>query len=121
MPDYYDSRDRRASIESFGPLSFQAAAYLNAFSERGAVCFFSLAPCGEGKNALRPGNAGFLSLDLSLGPIVAAGDFLVPFAVRVFPGNGAGLPWHVLFGGGDKRGATRRLMRGKCSENAPST
>src|SRR5215472_5341571 len=51
---------------------------------------------------------------LGLGAIVAAGNFLVPLAVTVFPGNGARLPWHMLFGGGALRRAARRLMRGKC-------
>jgi hypothetical protein len=63
---------------------------------------------------MAPGQREWLALDFGLGPIVAARDFLVPFAVRVFPGNGAGLARHVLFGGGAQRRAARRIVRGEC-------
>src|SRR5438067_4159358 len=53
------------------------------------------------------------ALALGLRPVVAAGDFFVPLAFAVFPGNGAGLAGQVLFRRRALRREARRLMGGK--------
>src|SRR5580704_389954 len=83
------------------------------------TCFWSLVQSDSAAMRMAALFRLALALDFGLGPVVAARQLLVPFAVLVFPGNSAGFTRHVLFlGDAQRRGASRIVGRERLGEYA---